>query len=248
MLLTGIVPHEAGSGGWVPSGPVLAMSGGLAAHANTRPERVFGWTSHDGRAWLRHRVTGLSDGHGNVYVDVGWPGRGRQLGTTIRDGGYVVVGSADALHWKRIAPAPQGYDWGGSEGLLETSDAIVLFSDDDRPDAAGFGNALGGWRSGSDATWNLVLARQPGFTIHQAVEGDIVIVVGQSWDPADQEWSWTLVSTDGARTWDPELSWTGAPGTRLGDVAIHAGVAVMLGCPDGESPICVAAVPSVSSP
>ena len=159
-----------------------------------------------------------------------------------------ILASRDGLTWTNVAPVPDTYEWGGSEGLIAPNASPMLFADDGAPGGGSFGNRLGGWLLGSGGTWTRVLDRQPAFSIWQAGDGDAVIVVGQGWDVADQRWPWTLVSLDGGRTWDPDLSWIGAAGSCVGAVAIGDNLAVMLGCDRTEPAIWAAPLPTAAEP
>ena len=96
-------------------------------------------------------------------------------------------------------------------------------------------------------TWTKVVDQQPSFTSNQAAEGLIVIVVGESWNQSDARWPWTLVSLDGGRTWDRELSWSGVDGGCLGQVVTGAGMAVMVGCEEAQPAIWTTRLPAVAS-
>ena len=130
--------------------------------------------------------------------------------------------------------------------MVWSDDGQLGVADSDKTEGgAGCGNRIGGWRLDQGATeWTEVFDRQAGVVHGLAAAGSLVIVTGRGWCTA-ADWGWTLVSTDGGRTWDPDLSWTGAQFTCVADVAIAAGVAVMLGCPEDGHPIWRSVLPEV---
>lgn len=244
LSLIAMVAWSIGSGGSTPFGSRIASIGDLALTLPTHQDLLLGWTSLDGAEWVRRPVTGILDaeGHGSIDLVMSTPEGLR----AIRIGGrQVVLASRDGLTWRNVAPLPRDYEWGGSEGLLWADGAPLLISDSGKQEGSeGCGNRLGTWWLGDDGGWDEVLDRQPAFVYGAAAEGTSLVLVGYSWCRGDDEWAWILVSSDGGRTWDPGLSWTGAPGSCLYEVAIRDRTVVMLGCaPDQAAP--ATAVPAI---
>jgi hypothetical protein len=230
-----ILSDETGSGGWAPIGPRLAMVGAQALLASGTPDRNIAWLSRDGRRWTARQLTGASTG--TAFLDVITPTDDGLLALRLGDGA-ALLRSADGVRWRQVAPLPDAYSWGGSQGLVPVEQSVLLFADDSGP-GTGHGNHLGAWRLEPDGSWTRILDAQAAFTNDQAAAEGWLIVVGRSWTSV-HDWAWTLVSRDGGRTWDSDLGWIGAAGSCAGDVAIRDETVVMLGCDPAQAPVWTA--------
>ncbi|MFV2063513.1 MAG: hypothetical protein ACC726_08360 [Chloroflexota bacterium] len=229
LTLLARVTYAQGTGGSTREvTQFVSNRGALRARANRHPDRVWGWRSRDGSRWVRRPVRGVVRRRGSGAID---------LATLTPDGIIArqvagtesLLSSKDGLRWTFFAPLPADFEWGGSEALLWTDGAPLLLSDnDDEQGNEGCGNRLGAWRLGEDEVWAEILDRQPAFVHGAAADGRWVILTGKSWCAG--EWAWILVSSDGGRTWDPDLSWTGRRGTCRGEAAVHGGTAIVLAC------------------
>ena len=240
VLLTATRHRDNGAGGRAPAGSQLAMA------AATQPEHMTAWTSRTGLRWAGRKVTGVTTTLGTVSLAVQGAGPDGPLGIVGGRDERLVV-STNGRTWTRLAGLPPDWTSLGSSGIVWSDNGPLVVADSDKTEGgAGCGNRIGGWRLDQGVTeWTEVFDRQAGVVYGLAAADLLVIVTGSGWCTAG-DWGWTLVSTDGGRTWDPDLSWTGAPLTCLADVAIAAGVAVMLGCPEDGHPIWRAALPGVA--
>ena len=239
VLLTATRHRDNGAGGWAPTGSQLAMA------AATQPEHMTAWTSRTGVRWAGREVTGVATTLGTVSLAVQGAGPDGPLGIVEGRDARLVV-STNGRTWTRLAGLPADWTSLGSFGIVWADDGPLVVADSDKTDGgAGCGNRIGGWRLDRGATdWTEVFDRQAGVVYGLAAAGSLVIVTGGGWCTAG-DWGWTLVSTDGGRAWDPDLSWSGAQFTCVADVAIAGGVAVMLGCPEDGHPIWRAVLPDV---
>lgn len=233
-----ILSDETGSGGWAPIGPRFAMVRAQALLASGTPDRNIAWFSRDGRRWTARQLTGARTG--TASMDVITPTDDGLLALRLGDGA-ALLRSADGVRWRQVAPLPNAYSWGGSQGLVPVEGSVLLFADDSGP-GTGHGNHLGAWRLEPDGSWTRIVDAQAAFTKDQAAGDGWVVAVGRSWTSV-HDWAWTLVSQDGGRTWDPDLGWIGGAGSCAGDVAIRAGTAVMLGCDPAQAPVWTAILP-----
>jgi hypothetical protein len=178
-------------------------------------------------------VTGVRDRDGTVSLEVGDSGPRGFL--AIHDGAdRSVLTSTDGRRWSQLAPLPTDWECCGGGALFWAGDIATVASDSSKEEGGvGCGNRLGVWRLEPGGTWEEVVDRQASVVYGAASDGATVILTGQGWCTAP-DWGWTLVSTDGGRTWDPDLSWTGRSGTCVSDVAIDGGIAVIEGCAEGE--------------
>lgn len=251
VLLTATTHRDNGSGGSAADAPQLATAGGAALAQllplPENPEHMTGWVSRTGERWSGRRVEGVVTSLGTVSLGIQGQGPDGPLGI-VEGLDPALVTSRNGLTWTRVAGLPEDWTSLGSFGIIWSDGGPLVIADSDKEaGGAGCGNRVGGWRLDTAATaWTEVLDRQAAIAHGLAAEGTLVIVPGGGWCTAP-DWGWTLVSTDGGRTWDPDLSWTGRPGTCVGDVAIKDGVAVMLGCPDDGHPIWRAELPATAT-
>jgi hypothetical protein len=222
LVVLAELDHSQGSGGWI--GPRLASVRVWALGVPTaRERRLMAWWSPDGATWRMDPVTGTQAApEQTTWAPAGV--RGFYPGLTE---------SRDGVAWRRVAQAPPLYNWGGPDGLLWADGTSVVYGDLDAPERSeGCGNRLGVWRLERDG-WSTTLDRQAAAVYGADADRATVILVGWSWchpDDENAEWPWVLVSFDGARTWDPDASWVGAPDGCVADVAIHDDAAVLLAC------------------
>ncbi|MEX1297333.1 MAG: hypothetical protein AB1Z67_14315 [Candidatus Limnocylindrales bacterium] len=226
MTLLGILRDRWASGGRVGDA-VEFVASGRGAPVPKDVARV--WTSRGGAAWRERALTGLADSRGELHVETEFASP--DAAWVVRTGAErALLRSPDGIRWEPAAPIPEHFEEGGQADMLWAADGLLLLGDNaDREGNEGCGNRLGVWRLDEDvASWTEVLDRQPAFVNGAAAEGDWVVLTGRSWCPGD--WAWTLISRDGGRSWDPDLSWVGDYGTCLGQVAIHDGNVVVFGC------------------
>jgi hypothetical protein len=224
---------DIGAGGWSPDGPQLAGVVGFAIREPASTDRLLGWVSDTGGRWTRTRVTGVTDATGPIgpnAIDQA-PGSARAL----RDGASpALISSPDGTTWVDVVPLPAGREWGPPVGLLWADDASVLYLDSF---SGRGGNRLDVWRLEPDGGWIATPKAMPASAFGGASDGADVVLVGQSsrsvivaGGRAERPWGWVLVSRDGARSWDPELSGSAEIGSCFRSVAVHAGTAVLLAC------------------
>ena len=232
LTLLASVVYARGAGGSTRDATVF-VSGDRAApvRAQTRPARMWGWTSADGSAWARARVSGVVDPDGYGFINVTAQAPTRIL--AIRGNGDALLSSRDGLRWRVEAPLPSDFEQGVSDALLWTDDGALLFGDNRAAGNEGCGNRLGTWRLEDEGGWVETLDRQPAVAKGAAADGTTVLVAGKSWCAG--EWAWVIGSADGGRTWDPDLSWVGPLGSCRGEVAIADGAAVVVDCADGDT-------------
>ncbi|MFN8623006.1 MAG: hypothetical protein U0869_19885 [Chloroflexota bacterium] len=228
----------------------FAMAATEAAPASPRPaptERTIARVTRDTRTWRSAPV--------RLAVAGGDPVPLARL-RSITDGPErllaipevapaAVLASTDGLAWTSLAPLPAGYSvWGDvwPRAVDGASTLLVGQLEDAR------GRDPGIWLLEPNGTWLRVVGATRVETDISgiATDGDVVVVAGNAIpnDSPGRRWAWTLVSTDGGRTFDPALGWAGPFGSCVGQVAIHDGVAVMLGCAPGSTMIWSASLPS----
>ena len=254
---------ETGAAGWSPAGGQLARATPFAAKVPAQPDRFVGWTSATGARWVRARVEGVIDAEGQGAIDA--VGQTPEAARALRMGATsALVESRDGTSWVEVMPLPAGEPWGPPQGLLWADGASVVYLDSYGPGGR-HGNRLEVWRQEPHGRWTSTLEANPASAYGGAADAADVILVGGSSSSvvigsgrADRPWGWgwVLVSRDGARTWDPDLSGSAAFESCFHSVAIHASTAVMLACnpnlsgtaPSTEVPAAwVADLPSASS-
>ncbi len=243
LTLLASVVYARGAGGSTRDATIfVSWDRAAPVRAQTHPGRAWGWTSADGSAWARARVSGVvgPDGWGFINVTAQAPTRI----FAIRGNGDALLSSRDGLRWRVEAPLASDFEQGVSDALLWTADGALLFGDDRAAGNEGCGNRLGAWRLEDEGGWVETLDRQPAVAKGVAADGATVLVAGKSWCAG--EWAWVIGSSDGGRTWHPDLSWVGPLGSCRGEVAIADGTAVVVDCADGDA-LLWTTLPSTSS-
>ena len=220
-------------------GPLVAGMGDLALAGSVPPQRVVAWTSRDGRRWQRQPVRLLDpDGQSaRLRSFIGVDPSPDGLLAIPEYGPAAIVESTDGLTWTEFAPFPDGFTpWGDNEPGTAVASGMLLVGQD--------GTGAGIWRLEPDGSWTRAVSSVEETATHGlATDGRVVIASGvvREWSPGT--FAWTLVSMDGGITFDPELAWRGTVDSCVRGVAIHAGVAVMIGCTDGAATLWRAELP-----
>jgi hypothetical protein len=209
LTLLARVTYSQGTGGSTRDvTQFVSNRGPMRVRASPHPDRVWGWRSRDGSRWHRRPVRGVVAPNGNGSIDLATITPDSILARQV-DGTRLLLSSRGGLRWTIVAP-------------------LLLSDNGEEEGSESCGNRLGAWRLGPGEVWTEVLDRQPAFVHGAAADGGWVILTGKSWCAG--EWAWILVSADGGRTWDPDLSWTGRRGTCRSEAAVHGGTAVVLAC------------------
>ena len=235
IVVLGAICRDPCCGMTPPSGTAGLAMLAPAAVAEASPGGAIGWSCRDGRRCIRERVRGNPD-----YLQVTSPGAGGLIGI---DGGADprLLRSSDGLTWTTIAPMPDRFDADGQLLLGEAGGAPIV-TGESFEDEGGYGNTMRLWRLDPAGQLAPVLRRQPAFAHSLVTAGDSLWIVGDAWGPGvseltdddDEEWAWIMGSADGGMSWPDALAWTGWDGSCVGQLAIHAGTAVMTACFQGR--------------
>lgn len=231
-----------------PGSQAWAMEAARPARGDT-----IAWRSTDGGTWTRTSLRGVEPRSRSDHAEAfqSWPGEVLSLWKDGPNDPPRLLRSVDGVRWTPVAEFPSDVELDSLAVMAPTSDAVLLagyaFTLEGDPSAAG-NNALA-WRTDGGTIGAPTIQRQPG-TIEGVIrDGDTVMLMGSAGGPGsdaaseadDQAWAWIMGSTDGGRTWDPALSWTGSDGSCVGPAVQHAAIVVMHGCrrwqvEDGDAP------------
>jgi hypothetical protein len=240
LVMFGTIEPCCGSGGSVPLGTKYASIATTSGREHVPLAGLAIWTSPDGAEWTRRSNRGLRDPETG---DNAWLAHV----AGVADGVLATSATADTLwaspdggSWGSMGSLPPGYRGSlGSYGLV-TVDGRVIVSFD----VEGRDNAIEVWLRDADGEWTRSLRESWTSLSSLVASGRLVIAAGRSRSGLES-WPRILVSADGGASWDPDLSWSGAPDGCARDLATDATRLVLFGCDDGPDTILEPGAPTL---
>jgi hypothetical protein len=238
LVMFGEVEPCCGSGGSLPIGTRFASILAVASSERVPLGGVVIWTSPDGAEWTQRANQGLLDSDDDDTRIETVEGVANGVLATRVATNDALISSPDGSAWTSLGPMPPGYGGKGPTGLVIAQDRVVISFD-----AGEHTNTLEVWVQDDDGGWTRSLQESKTTAGELVASGSLVVAAGQSYDDGAEGWPRILVSTDGGSTWDPDLSWSGARGGCIRDLATDGARLVLLGCDEGSPTLWHSDVP-----